>query len=79
MTLRRIVPALAATLVVMTAVVLLRTDAARRNFKLLRLENRERVLLEEVREKELELARLRNPALIRETLTRECDGEQKGD
>lgn len=76
MTLRRIIPILATALVVMTAIVLLRSEAARRNYTLSRLERRAGMLRQALSEQELELARLRNPGLIRATLSRMSGGEQ---
>lgn len=75
MTLRRIIPILAAALLVMTAVVVLRGETSRRNSELLSLEQDERLVLQELKEKELELARLQNPGLIRETLIGDRDAK----
>jgi hypothetical protein len=52
----------------MLAVVALRAEATRVHYELSQLDRRAAVLRQELREKELELARLRNPARIRAKL-----------
>lgn len=59
---------LATTFTAAMAVVILRAEAARVNYELSRLDQRARVLQQELREKELELARLDSPAVIRAKL-----------
>ncbi len=65
MSLRRTVVILGAALVTLLAVVILRAETTRLHSELSRLDSRTAVLWQELREDELELARLRNPALIR--------------
>ena len=65
MTLTRTVVLLSGTLAVMLTVVILRTETTRLHYRLSQLDRQERALQQQLREKELELARLRNPALIR--------------
>ena len=59
---------LAMVLVAMMSVVLLRAETTRLHYELSQLDRRERILRQELAEKELELERLRNPALIRAKL-----------
>jgi hypothetical protein len=68
MPLRGLLLALATVLVAMMAVVLLRAETARLHYAVSQLDRRAAVLRQELREKELELARLRNPAVIRAKL-----------
>lgn len=56
---------LTATLVVLLTVVVLRTETTRLHYELSDLDYRADILTLEIREKELELARLRSPARIR--------------
>ena len=69
MTLRRLVLVLGAGLVALMSVVLLRADATRLHFLRSELQRDAGILRQELREKELELARLRNPSLIRARLS----------
>ncbi len=68
MALRGLMLVLATALVAMMAVVLLRAETARLHYALSQVDQRAAVLRQELREKELELARLRNPAVIRAKL-----------
>jgi len=79
MPLRWLVLVLATVLVAMMAVVFLRAEAARLHYDLSQLEHRAQVLRQELREKEIELARLRNPALIRAKLAELRLHSGKGD
>jgi hypothetical protein len=65
MSLRRTVVVLGAALVTLLTVVILRAETTRLHSELSQLDRRAAVLWQELRENELELARLRNPALIR--------------
>ena len=65
MPLRWVIFMLAAILMAMMAVVGVRTEATSLHYALSQFDRRTRALQQELREKELELARLRNPALIR--------------
>jgi hypothetical protein len=69
MSLQRLTVVLAGALVTMLGVVMLRAEATRLHYELSQLDSRSEVLWLELREKELELARLRNPALIRARVT----------
>jgi hypothetical protein len=66
MTLWRISFVLAAGLAVLLTVVGLRAEAARLNFEIAALERQADALLLDIRERELELARLSNPMTVRE-------------
>lgn len=68
MPLRWLILVLATVLVAMMAVVLLRAETTRVHYELSQLDRQAGVLRQELREKELELARLANPALIRAKL-----------
>jgi uncharacterized membrane protein len=68
MPLRTLILLLAIILVAMMTVVLLRAETTRRHYELSQLDRRAEVLRQELAEKELELERLRNPALIRAKL-----------
>ena len=68
MPLRWLILVLAMVLLAMMAVVLLRAETTRLHYELSQFDRRAEVLRQELREKELELARLRNPALIRAKL-----------
>jgi hypothetical protein len=68
MPLRALIVLLAMVLVAMMSVVLLRAETTRLHYELSQLDRRERILRQELAEKELELERLRNPALIRAKL-----------
>jgi sensor domain CHASE-containing protein len=68
MPLRWLILILAALLVAMMTVVVLRAETSRLHYGLSQLDQRAEVLRQELREKELELARLRNPAVIRAKL-----------
>ncbi len=65
MSLRRTVVILGAGLATLLTVVILRAETTRLQSELSLLDSRAAVLWQELRENELELARLRNPALIR--------------
>ncbi|MFQ5805001.1 MAG: hypothetical protein ACE5I3_00975 [Phycisphaerae bacterium] len=68
MPLKRLMLVLATVLTALMAVVLLRADATRLHYQFSQLGERAEVLQQELREKELELARLRNPAVMRAKL-----------
>ena len=68
MPLRRIIIILAGAAATMLAVAVLRAETARLHYALSQLDRRAAALRQELREKELELARLRNPARIRALL-----------
>ena len=65
MSLRRTVVILGVGLATLLTVVILRAETTRLHSDLSLLDSRAAVLWQELRENELELARLRNPALIR--------------
>ncbi len=65
MTLTRMIVTLAGALAVMLTVVILRAECTRLHFDVSRLDKRGDGLIQQMREEELELARLRNPAVIR--------------
>ena len=65
MSLRRTVVILGVGLATLLSVVILRAETTRLHSELSVLDSRATVLWQELREDELELARLRNPALIR--------------
>ncbi|MGE0480710.1 MAG: hypothetical protein AB7Q17_09585 [Phycisphaerae bacterium] len=65
MTLTRTVVALALLLVVMVTVVILRAETTRLGHDIAQLDARADTLVDQIREQELELTRLRNPELIR--------------
>lgn len=66
MTLPRTIVTLSAALVVMLAVVMLRAETTRLQYETSRFDREADVLLEQFREQQLELARLRNPIMIRD-------------
>ena len=68
MPLRSLVLLLATVLAAVIAVVALRGETTRLHYQLSKLDRRAEVLRQELREKELELVRLRNPSLIRRKL-----------
>jgi hypothetical protein len=68
MPLKRLVFLLTAVFAALIAVVVLRGETTRLHYQLSQLDRRAEVLRQELREKELELVRLRNPALIRRKL-----------
>jgi sensor domain CHASE-containing protein len=68
MPLRWLILILAVVLVAMMAVVVLRAETTRLNYELSQFDRRAEILQLELMEKELELERLRNPALIRTKL-----------
>jgi len=68
MPLRWLILVLVTVLVAMMVVVFLRAEKARLHYELSQLDQRAQVLCQELRERELELARLRNPAVIRARL-----------
>ena len=70
MSLRRTVIILGAALATLLTVVILRAETTRLHSELAQLDRRAAVLWQELRENELELARLRNPALIRARVAR---------
>lgn len=76
MTLGRTAALLTGALAVMLTVVVLRAETTRLHFELVRLERRAATLRQELREKELELARLRNPARIRDRVLRHGGAEE---
>ena len=65
MPLKWLILILAAILAAMMTIVMLRAETARLHYELSQYDRQARVLRQELREQELELARLRNPALIR--------------
>ncbi len=65
MTLLRTISVLAGALVVMLAVVILRAETTRLHYEISRREARVQRCRQQLREAELELARLRNPMMIR--------------
>ncbi len=65
MTLTRTIVLLAVALAVMLTVVIVRAETTRLHNRFAQLEFDARVLRQQLRERELELARLRDPALIR--------------
>jgi sensor domain CHASE-containing protein len=81
MPLRWLILVLAAVITTMMAVVLLRAEATALHYNLSRLDRQAQVLRQELREQELELARLRNPARIRAKLAelRLRDGALSGE
>lgn len=68
MPLRWLILMLGIALVAMMTVVLLRAETTRLNYELSQLDRRAEILRLELTEKELELERLRNPAVIRARL-----------
>lgn len=70
MSLRRTVVILGVGLATLLTVVILRAETTRLHSELSLLDSRAAVLWQELREDELELARLRNPALIRARVAR---------
>jgi hypothetical protein len=70
MSLRRTVVILGVGLATLLTVVILRAETTRLHSELSLLDRRAAVLWQELRENELELARLRNPALIRARVAR---------
>ncbi|MBU0637622.1 MAG: hypothetical protein KKB50_02060 [Planctomycetes bacterium] len=65
MTMTKMTCTLSVTLLVMLAVIALRAEATRYHHELAVLDRRANLLWQQVWEEEIELARLRNPALIR--------------
>lgn len=70
MTLARTVVLLAGALAVMLTMVIIRAETTRLHFEYRQLEREAAALRQTLREKELELARLRNPARIRDRFLR---------
>jgi sensor domain CHASE-containing protein len=70
MPLRWLILVLVVVLVALLAVVVLRAETTRLHYELSQFDRREAVLRLELNEKELELERLRNPALIRAKLAK---------
>jgi len=68
MPLRWLILVLATILVALMAVVVLRAEVTRLHYELSQLDRRAEALRQEACEKELELARLRSPAIIRARL-----------
>ena len=68
MPLRWLILILALILVAMMSVVITRAEITRLNYEISRLDQRAEILRMEIAEKELELERLRNPAVIRNRL-----------
>lgn len=68
MTLTRTIAVLSGFLAVALSVVILRAEATRMQFGTSRLDREAEDLINQVHERELELARLRNPAMIRARL-----------
>lgn len=68
MKLARMICILAAALATLLAVVVLRAESTRLHFELARLDRKASILWQQIREDEVELARLRNPARIRQRL-----------
>ena len=66
MTLLRIIVILAGALALMLAVVILRTETARLHYRISRLQDETGRMHEQLRDANLEIARLRNPMLIRQ-------------
>ncbi|MFN0137307.1 MAG: hypothetical protein ACKVS9_14485 [Phycisphaerae bacterium] len=64
----RLVIVLSTSLVVLLSIVILRAETTRINYEISQLESRAEALRLELREKELELARYRDPARIRDRL-----------
>jgi hypothetical protein len=65
MTLTRMAVLLSGALLVMLAVIILRAESARIHFRVSQLDAQADGFRQQLREQELELQRLRNPALIR--------------
>lgn len=68
MPLRSLIVVLLLVLVAMMTVVLLRAETTCLHYELSQLDRRAEILRQELNEKQLELERLRNPALIRARL-----------
>jgi hypothetical protein len=68
MSIMRVCIVLGLTLATLLVVVALREETTQVHYELSRLDSREQALRQELWEKELELARLRNPMLIRARL-----------
>ncbi len=68
MPLRSLILVLGLVLAALMSVVLLRAETTRLHYELSQLDQRAEVLRQELNEKQLELERLRNPALIRAKL-----------
>ncbi len=66
MKLARMICILAAALATLLVVVVLRAESTRLHFELARLDRKASILWQQIREDEVELARLRNPARIRQ-------------
>ncbi|MBI5863793.1 MAG: hypothetical protein HZB38_04660 [Planctomycetes bacterium] len=69
MSIQRLVLVLVSTMAVMLTVVVLRSERTRLQFKASEYDRETDSVLQELRERELELARLSNPLLIRERLS----------
>lgn len=65
MTLLRSAVLLAGALIVMLSVIMLRTETTRTNYRISRFDQQADALRQQLRDEELKLQRLRNPALIR--------------
>jgi hypothetical protein len=65
MTLIRMVVTLAGALALMLAIVIFRSETTRLHSEVERLDRKADGLVQQIRQEELELARLRNPAVIR--------------
>lgn len=68
MPVRWLILMLALVLAAMMCIVITRTEITRLHYELSRLDQRSEILRMEIAEKELELERLRNPAVIRARL-----------
>ena len=68
MSIARLTLVLLSTLLVMLAVVVLRSERTRLQFETSQCDREAEALRQEVRERELELARLSNPGLLRQRL-----------
>ncbi len=66
MTLPRMIFVLSAALAVMLTVVILRAEVTGLHYRISQLDQKAEVIVQQMREEQLELQRLRNPALIRE-------------
>jgi len=65
MTLARMIVILLGALLLMLAVVVLRAETTRLHYQLSQIDQQADLLWQELREEELELQRLRNPAVLR--------------
>jgi hypothetical protein len=77
MPLRWLILILALILVAMMSVVITRAEFTRINYEISQLDQRAEILRMEIAEKELELERLRNPAVIRKRLAEWRLGRQQ--